>query len=512
MLIEMKRTDRHKVKLWIFAAILSILTMAIFHKPFFDYILGNVERDFNGVVITASLGAIMLAANFFVFYLVLWLGRKVGKVLSGLLFIGNSIALYFINTYDVIIDDSMMGNVFNTNTAEATSYWSSTALLYILLAGVLPAVVIMLARLDYGSFKRMLANVGGGIAIVAAVAFANMSNWMWIDKNSTVMGSLILPWSYIVNTFRYKSAERERNRQEIPLPDASIRGEGKKIAVLVIGESARRDHFSLYGYGRQTNPFLEKTEGVRAFKANSAATYTTAGVKAMLSYRDCNELYEILPNYLHRAGVDVIWRSSNWGEPPLHIEKVQKVHDIAKKAEGLNPDWDETLLYGLKEEIAASTSDRILVVLHTSVSHGPSYGKKYPAGFERWTPVPQTVEMSKCPVEELVNAYDNGILYTDTLLYRIIEGLKEMEGWESCMMYVSDHGESLGENGLYMHGVPLSIAPAEQYEIPFIIWASYDAAYKENDLLSQFHVFHSILHALDIDSPVYNGELDIFEQ
>ncbi|MCQ2166217.1 MAG: phosphoethanolamine--lipid A transferase EptA [Bacteroidales bacterium] len=507
----MKRTDRHKVKLWIFAAILSILTMAIFHRPFFSYILGNVEADLNGALITASLGVIMLAANFFVFYLVLWLGRIVGKVLAGLLFIGNAVALYFINTYDVIIDDSMMGNVFNTNTAEATSYWSSSALLYILLAGVLPAVIIFLTRLDYGSFKRFLANVGCGIGIVAAVAFANMSNWMWIDKNSTVMGSLILPWSYIVNTFRYQSAERERNRQEIPLPDASIRGEGKKIAVLVIGESARRDHFSLYGYERRTNPLLEDTENVRAFKANSAATYTTAGVKAILSYRDCDELYEILPNYLNRTGVDVIWRSSNWGEPPLHIEKVQKVHDIAKKSEGLNPDWDETLLYGLKEEIAACDSDRILVILHTSVSHGPSYAKKYPGEFERWTPVPHTVEMSKCPVSELVNAYDNGILYTDTLLHRIIEGLKGMEGWDSCMMYVSDHGESLGENGLYMHGVPLSIAPAEQYEIPFIVWTSEPAAYVDNELLTQYHVFHSMLHALDIDSPVYNRELDIFE-
>ena len=440
----MKDKGKFRIKLWIFAALLSILTMAVFHKPFFSYVLDNVESDFNGAVITASLGAIMLAANFFVFYLVLWLGRIAGKVLSGLIFICNAAALYFINTYDVIIDDTMMGNVFNTNTAEATSFWSVSALLYLLLAGVLPAAVILLARLDYGSFKRFLANVGCGIGIVAAVAFGNMSNWMWIDKNATVMGSLILPWSYIVNTFRYHSAERERNRQEIPLPDARIEGEGKKIAVLVIGESARRDHFSLYGYERPTTPMLENTEGVRAFKANSAATYTTAGVKAILSYKDCDELYEILPNYLHRAGADVIWRSSNWGEPPLHIDRVKKAAEIAGTGEGLNPDHDETLLYGLEEEIASCGSDRILVVLHTSVSHGPSYSKRYPAGFERWTPVPQTVEMSKCPIDELVNAYDNGILYTDTLLHRIIVILKGMEGWASCMMYVSDHGESLG--------------------------------------------------------------------
>ena len=120
--------------------------------------------------------------------------------------------------------------------------------------------------------------------------------------------------------------------------------------------------------------------------------------------------------------------------------------------------------------------------------------------------------MSKCPVEQLVNAYDNGILYTDNFLNCIIDRLKDFEGYRTGLIYVSDHGESLGENGLYMHGVPISIAPAEQYEIPFIVWTSDEGQeYEDSELLSQYHVFHSVLGFFGVSSPVYDDGLDVFE-
>jgi len=151
----------------------------------------------------------------------------------------------------------------------------------------------------------------------------------------------------------------------------------------------------------------------------------------------------------------------------------------------------------------------VFVVLHTSTSHGPQYFKKYPKQFERYTPVCTTVEMSKADTEELINAYDNSILYTDYIIHSAIEELRELEGWQSTLIFVSDHGESLGEGNLYMHGMPKNLAPREQYEIPFIIWTSDRAAVAEQDV-DQHHVFHSVLHRLSIDSPVYNPENDIF--
>lgn len=499
------------VRLSIFAAVLSVINLLLFHYPFFSYGCENVEKGLNGYIIIVCLVILMLVLNYFAFYLILYLGRFVGKLLMAFFFVGNSIGFYFITTYDIMIDDSMMGNVFNTNYSEATSYWSVSALLYILLMGVLPCILIFAVKLKYGTLKQFFANTGYALLIAVVIGFANMSNWTWVDNNSTVGGSLVLPWSYVINTFRYQNSVREANRQEILLPDATIADDDKAVMVLVIGESARRDHFSLYGYGRNTNPRLSQIAGLKAYKANSSATYTTAGVKAILEYKDTGDLYEILPNYLFRTGVDVIWRSSNWGQPPLHIDKYLTSGDLGRQYD-MDKNLDESLLPGLKETVSESECGKVLIVLHTSTSHGPSYATRYPAEFEVFKPVSTSVEMSKCPQDQLMNAYDNTIVYTDYLLSSIIDTLSTLDDWKSCMMYVSDHGESLGEKNLYMHGVPMSIAPAEQYEIPFIVWKSDGGdGYKPYELIGQHHVFHSVLHFLGIDSPVYNEEMNIFE-
>jgi lipid A ethanolaminephosphotransferase len=151
-------------------------------------------------------------------------------------------------------------------------------------------------------------------------------------------------------------------------------------------------------------------------------------------------------------------------------------------------------------------------VLHTSTSHGPTYYSKYPAEFEHFTPVCTTVEMAKADRAELLNAYDNTILYTDFLVNSTIEILKNITDRRSCMIFISDHGESLGENNLYMHGVPMALAPKEQVEIPFIVWSS-DKTVSVADIedAGQYHIFHSVLDFLDIESEIYNPAMTIFE-
>ena len=181
-------------------------------------------------------------------------------------------------------------------------------------------------------------------------------------------------------------------------------------------------------------------------------------------------------------------------------------------SKGQRADYDEILLSGLKEEILASEKNKVLIILHTSTSHGPAYSKKYPAKFEVFKPVCNSVELAKCSKEELMNAYDNTIVYTDYLLHTLIETLKELKEYDSSMIFVSDHGESLGEKKLYMHGVPMSIAPKEQYEIPFIVWMSDSTRLlKPYKSLTQLHVFHSVLNFLGIESPIYNEEMNIFK-
>ena len=491
--------------------IVTIYTLLAYHYPLFRLVVNNIEGGINGWIITGGLAVLMLATNFMMSYIFLYLLRGVGKWIIGLSLIGDAIALYFINTYDVLITDSMMGNVFNTRYSEASGFFSWIAVLYIIFLGILPCVFVVSRKVDFGSAKLFFKRTGVALATILAMVAININNFTWIDRNATQLGSLLMPWSYTVNTFRYISAEKKRNAKEILLPDAVISNESKDVCILIIGESARRDHFSLYGYEKVTNPLLAE-DNVTSLIANSAATYTTAGVKAILDHQPTGKLYEILPNYMYRTGVDVIWRTSNWGEPPVHIEKYHTVRDLKKMYPDADDRYDGILLTGLKEEIMSSEKDKILVILHTNTSHGPTYNKKYPAEFERFTPVCTTVEMSKANPQELMNAYDNSVLYTDYIIHSAIEMLKEFTDRRTCMLYVSDHGESLGEGNLYMHGVPMSIAPKEQIEIPFIVWTSKDAVeVKELAEVGQYHVFHSVMDFLGVESPIFDEDKNIFK-
>ena len=501
---------KQKRSITLISALLSLYTLLAYHYPLFKVIVVNLEGGFNSVIITVGFAVLMLATNFLIYNLLLYLTCTVGKWIIAFTLIGDAIMLYFVNTYDVLVTDSMMGNVFNTRYSEASGYFSLSAVLYVVFLGILPATLLILQKIDYKSLKRFGINTGIAIATMVAMVAININNFTWIDRHATKLGSLLMPWSYTVNSVRYYNAERKRNQKEILLPDATITNSRKEVVVLLIGESARRQNFSLYGYDKKTNPLLEN-QAVTALTAKSAATYTTAGVKAILDHKPTDKLYEILPNYLYRAGVDVVWRTANWGEPPVHIEKYQKVADLKSTYPDADERYDGILTVRLKEVVESSTADKMLIILHTSTSHGPTYYSKYPSEFERFTPVCTTVEMAKAVPEELINAYDNTILYTDHIVNEVIESMKSLTDYRSCVIFISDHGESLGENNLYMHGVPMAMAPKEQVEIPFIVWTSDSSKIKAIDEAGQYHIFHSTMDFLSIDSPVYDSQMSIFE-
>lgn len=342
------------------------------------------------------------------------------------------------------------------------------------------------------------------------VLVANMRNILWIDRNATQLGSLLMPWSYTVNSVRYYMLVLKRNQKEIKLPDAKIVTDSKDVCVLIIGESARQQNFSLYGYHRNTNPLLTK-DSVVCYYAEAEATYTTEAVKAVINHKSSDDLYEVLPNYLSRTGVDVTWRTTNTGEPPIHIEKMYNIDKLAQKYPGADTRYDAILLEGLETEIRECDNNKQLIVLHCSTSHGPTYNQKYPSQFEKFTPVCKTVEVSSADRGELINAYDNTILYTDYLVHSVIEILKKFPDRRCCMIFVSDHGESLGEGNLYMHGMPMKLAPKEQYQIPFIVWQNDSATTtKKFGSVRQFYVYHSVMNYLGIESPIYEEGYNIF--
>ena len=520
---SLKRGKR-TISLLRFACIVSIATMVLYNLPFFRYALTHSNERAGGVaLLMASLVVIMLAVNFMMTYLTMFLGRTVGRILLAILALINATAEYFILTYNVIIDEVTIGNVFNTRYSEASGFFSTPLWLFIAAFGLLPALWCLLWPVAYGKAKTMAAWCGGALAVTLAVALLNINRTLWISEHDTELGGLLQPWSYVVNSCRVLSMRHDKQAEEIRLPDAQITDDEKAVVVLVIGESARKANFQLYGYDRPTTPLLGKRQGLKVFQATSCATYTTAGTKAILEPSASDQLYEVLPNYAFRTGVDVVWRTSNWGEPPIHIDEYLTVGELAGQYPAEDARYDGILFAGLRERIASSTKNKVLIVLHTSTSHGPSYASKYPSEFEQFSPVASNVEDGEKNVAWLVNAYDNTILYTDYLLDGLIGTLQSLTEWKSAMIFVSDHGESLGENGMFMHGMPMRMAPRVQYEIPFLVWTSegfrdYKPTAEGPDeaegqlpaVIEQHYVFHSVLNLLSIKSPAYNKDLDIF--
>ena len=506
-----------RVSLRTFSCIVSIGTLLLYNIPFFQYVAGNSNETIAGKsFLLLSLAVVMLALNFMMTYLVMFLLRKAGRILLAMLALINATAVYFIITYSVMMDATTIGNVFNTRYSEASGFFSWSLWLFIAVFGVLPALYCLWQPVVIGKAKQMGICCGSALATALVVAALNINQTLWISQHDTELGGLLQPWSYIVNSVRLVSSRFDEQAEEIKLPDGKIRDRDKAVVVLVIGESARKANFQLYGYKRDTNPLLSKQKDLKVYQATSCATYTTAGTKAILEPKNSGDLYELLPNYAYRTGVDVSWRTSNWGEPPIHIDEYLSDDDLSKLYPNESNDYDGILFAGLRQRIASSTKDKVLVILHTSTSHGPNYASKYPKAFEVFKPVAKNVEEGEKNVATLVNAYDNTIRYTDFLLDSLINTLRGMTDWKSAMIFISDHGESLGENGMFMHGLPMRLAPKVQYEIPFLVWTSEGfRQYKPTTtalpaVLEQHYIFHSVLNLLSIDSPAYNKDFDIF--
>ena len=339
----------------------------------------------------------------------------------------------------------------------------------------------------------------------------------------------MLPWSYVVNTVRHFDQLATENRHQILLPSAHFSSktlQNKKVVVLVIGEAARAKNSSYYGYSRSTNPYTRSSSMAVMLDARACSTYTTRSLTCMLSHKgDAASLLtsdEPLPSYMQRHSVDVVWRSNNWGEPPLKINTHDRTDDIKKACTAtgcIDPGFDGILLNGLKERIEASGSSNVFVVLHLNGSHGPAYHAKYPPEFEHFKPACKFVELQKCSNETLVNAYNNTLVYTDHILGRVISTLEDLTNTSSTMIYISDHGESLGEYGLFLHGAPGSIAPDEQKAIPFLVWMS-KSFQRDHGLAPETvsrkavrahdYIFHSVMGAFGLRSDIYKPELDVF--
>jgi lipid A ethanolaminephosphotransferase len=305
-------------------------------------------------------------------------------------------------------------------------------------------------------------------------------------------------------------------------------GAKPKLIVLVVCESARASNFSLNGYPKPTNPLLTKRDDLFSFKnVYSCGTETTVSVPCMFSHlprerfnlAKANENENLL-DILKRTGIEILWRDNDSGcKQVCNRVNVDDFND--QKIQPYCNDFechDEVLLYQLENYIQKQPTDR-LIVLHKKGNHGPAYYKRYPKNFEVFQPICTSNELQDCSNEAITNTYDNIIVYTDYFLNELISILeKHNKQYDTAMLYISDHGESLGERGIYLHAMPYFIAPIEQIHIPFIMWfsESFDIDRQHlsqilNKKLSHDNLFHSILGLYAINTNLYDKNLDLFK-
>lgn len=500
----------------------SVLMTFAFNVMLLKYVILNTDiSSASGIGVLLSIIVITFIITFTSFSFLALISPVILKTFLIVVTILNSAAIHFMGNYQVVLDRTMIGNILNTQKSESIELISKDLVFTMLILGLGVSCIVLIFKISRIDRRVIIRNMF--IAFTSSVIFlyANASSWLWIDKHASVLGGKILPWSYIINTARHFSSINKTTNGQKPLANGHFLDNNKTVVVLVIGETARSANFSLYGYSKLTNPKLEKESNLLILKnTKSCTTYTTGSLKCILSPNEASVNEESLPTYLTRHGVDVQWRTNNWGEPPIKVSKYINANELSSDCEGKGCKLDEVLLTNLIDAIRSSEKQKVFVILHTKGSHGPSYYSRYTQDFNQFTPVCRDEEISKCSPEELINAYDNTLLYADHFLSTLIGELKSLSDASTAMIYISDHGESLGEYGLYLHGTPYAFAPDYQKDIPFLLWAS-DAflAYKQINISdisqapehSQFNIFHTVMGAFGLSAPIYDRERDILQ-
>lgn len=464
------------------------------------------------------------------------------KPFAILIVITAAVVSYFMDTYSVIIDSAMIQNAVETDTKEVLELLNFGIFRHIALFGFLPAFLIYRCPIHYQPFLKELLSrgliIGLAAIILSGTIFTYYKDFSITFRNNRELRFFINPTYPIYALFGYiqravtppvvltKIGEDAQQRY----PDGI---DGKKsLVVLVVGETARAQNFSLNGYTRNTNPKLSQLPVINFSNSYSCGTATAESVPCMFShlnkdhYSDAKaKAHENLLDVLNRAGIEVLWRDNNSGCKGVCDRVKNEALENLKLVDLCNSEecFDEVLLHDLQNFI-----DRLehnaLIILHQKGSHGPAYYKRHPAAFTQFSPECTSGEVQDCTQEQITNAYDNTILYTDYFLMKVVEFLtKNSTKFNTAMWYMSDHGESLGENGIYLHGLPYFLAPDQQIHIPFILWLSPELSNSfkiDTDCLKQNsqnryshdNLFHSLLGLFYVNTTIYDPALDIFKK
>jgi lipid A ethanolaminephosphotransferase len=497
-----------------------------------------------------ALGCMLLSAHYLLISLLVY--RWNAKPVLAVLIVASAAAAYFMQTFGIYLDPSMLRNILRTDVAETRELLTGRMALHMALYAGLPLLVLWRVRIVHKPFARaMLAH--WGLTLLSALVFvgallAVFQPMASLMRNHKEVRYLATPANYLwslgsVGVAQFKGAAKPRQSLGLDAKMAALPAGAKpQLVVMVVGETARAANWGLNassgGYARQTTPQLAALNVINFNPVTSCGTNTEVSLPCMFApvgRRSYDEAAirgsESLLHVIARAGAAVHWRDNQSGCKGVcdglpgnsSVDEVLALNPPGLCAEGRC--LDEGLLAGLDERMAAlqAKGGKQVLVLHMLGNHGPSYFRRYPPEFEQFKPACQNDDLARCSQSEIVNSYDNALLYTDHVIAQLISKLQaKASAVDTAVVYASDHGESLGENGLFLHGIPYAIAPKEQTQVPMVMWFSAgmrqslalnEACLRQRAAQPSSHnnLFHTALGMLNISASVYEPSLDLLK-
>jgi glucan phosphoethanolaminetransferase (alkaline phosphatase superfamily) len=516
------------------ASLIIAATLLLFHN--FHFLISRlVAVKQNGfLLMDCSRFIFEFALQFFLLTLFLFccsFHKKIFKIAVFILLILATVFAFFYNRFSTIIDQRIIANALDNlhDTSNVIDIYG--LILYLFFYLLLPFFFICKFEITPKKDKKTISI----LAIIFIIFAITLSRFNHEVRKAALTSHP--PISLIDSIAQYFDDFHPliHNKQKLKpiteiIHDAKINSH--KIAdlkvVLIIGESARAKNFAIDGYKRNTTPHLIQQNNLLSFNdVKPCSNLTRLSVTCMLSFNGSKKMqYEIeqesIIKLFAHLGFTTAWLSSQkaFGDDnSLMILGMQSQrylfgNSISKKIGGKQI-YDEYLLDFLSEEIAGKKDN--FVVLHTQGSHF-IFNDRYPEEFKKFTPTCDNINPRRCKREALVNSYDNTVLYTDFFIAKAIEQLKDKN---AILFYVSDHGQFLGENGIYYHGNSGDIAHPEHI-VPMFLWMSdsliknkfyrqkfKNAQQKINQKLSHDNLFDSLLNCSGIDSKAFNRRLSL---
>jgi len=474
------------------------------------------------------------------FVMMLLVVGRPGRTVLGLALVVAAGANFFTARYGVLFDPGMLTNIVETNRAEAYELISPTLIAVLAVSGLIPAIAIwryplsprrLPTALMHRSFATLIA-----LGLIGGPLYASQKEIFSVARNHQELRHMIAPINILSASYVSvrNNLESPPTFQSIALDasHANAATENRKPAVhvLIVGETARAANFSLNGYALNTNPELAQRSGIQLLAVGSCGTATAVSLPCMFSNqerkgfdRDVADNEDNLLDIAMRSGYDVHWIDNGNGCKGI-CSRVATVDVHSSHSETICPDsecYDEILVENL-QAVLSSVSKDTLIVLHQLGSHGPAYFRRYPETFRPFHPDCRSANFGDCSQQEISNAYDNTIAYTDHVIAAAIDALSaHTDDFSGSLIYISDHGESLGEHNLYLHGMPYQLAPSEQTTVPMIVWLGQNplghgrtmstcTANANATSISHDNLFHTELGILGISTDAYKPAMDIF--